>query len=167
MSITKTVHPPAGATALLAATSPDIIQLGWWLVALAVLGAVLMVASACLINNIQRQFPLYWWTATDLGKQRARDNNTADVEKASTEAAPQTPVTGTSLQRVESRPAEKSEIKITPEGVMIPDWLEIDSWERGLLETLQMRLVEDTLNESSRESLSKEDEKSSSSAKNT
>ncbi|EXJ77983.1 hypothetical protein A1O3_09142 [Capronia epimyces CBS 606.96] len=71
MSITKTVHPPAGATALLAATSVDIRVLGWWLVPLVLLGAMLMLASALVLNNIAaRRFPLYWWTPVDLNMLR-------------------------------------------------------------------------------------------------
>lgn len=60
MGLTNTVHPPAGATALLAATSVDITNLGWVLVPLIILGNVLMLGVACVLNNIQRQFPMYW-----------------------------------------------------------------------------------------------------------
>lgn len=67
MGITKTVHPPAGATALLAATMPEVTELGWWLLLLVLLGAVLMLASAMVVNNLYKRFPLYWWTPMDLG----------------------------------------------------------------------------------------------------
>lgn len=60
MGLTNTVHPPAGATALLAATSEDITNLGWFLIPLIILGNVLMLGVACVLNNIQRQFPMYW-----------------------------------------------------------------------------------------------------------
>jgi CBS-domain-containing membrane protein len=66
MGLTKTVHPPAGATALLAATTPQITDLGWFLVPLVLLGSVVILLVACVVNNIQRQFPLYWWTEHDL-----------------------------------------------------------------------------------------------------
>jgi len=78
MSLTKTIHPPAGATALMAATIPEITELGWYLAPLVLLGSVLMLLVACVVNNIQRQFPLYWWTEHDLSTLRAGD---ADVEK--------------------------------------------------------------------------------------
>ncbi|RMD42138.1 hypothetical protein DV735_g2990, partial [Chaetothyriales sp. CBS 134920] len=70
MSVTKTVHPPAGATALITVTTAEVRQLGWWAVALALLGSLLMLASALILNNIARQFPLYWWTPTPLPVQR-------------------------------------------------------------------------------------------------
>ena len=81
MSMTKTVHPPAGATALLAATDSTITDLGWWLLALILLGSMLMLTSALIINNIMRQFPMYWWTPVDLGALRAKRKQRTDLEK--------------------------------------------------------------------------------------
>ncbi|KAL9087423.1 MAG: hypothetical protein Q9159_003635 [Coniocarpon cinnabarinum] len=72
MSITKTVHPPAGAMALLAATSPQISNLGWNLVPLVMIGAALMLGNALAINNIQRQFPLFWMTPVDPHEARRK-----------------------------------------------------------------------------------------------
>ena len=66
MGLTNTIHPPAGATALLAATTQEITDLGWYLLPLVVLGSVVTLVVACLVNNVQRQFPLYWWTERDL-----------------------------------------------------------------------------------------------------
>ncbi|KIX92851.1 uncharacterized protein Z520_11515 [Fonsecaea multimorphosa CBS 102226] len=67
MSFTKTIHPPAGATALLAATNVEIQDLGWWLLPLVLLAAMLMLASALVVNNLSgRRYPVYWWTPVDL-----------------------------------------------------------------------------------------------------
>lgn len=76
MVLTKTIHPPAGATALLAATEPAIVGLGWLYVGVMVLGTVIMIGVACVVNNVQRQFPVFWWAASaaPLAKE-------ADVEK--------------------------------------------------------------------------------------
>ena len=68
LTMTNTVHPPAGATALLCATSPDITALGWWTLALVVLGCMLMLVSALLLNNLIRLFPIYWWTPANLAQ---------------------------------------------------------------------------------------------------
>ncbi|KOS20996.1 transmembrane protein [Escovopsis weberi] len=65
MALTKTVHPPAGATALLAVVDPNLIQAGWFLIPVMMLGCGLMLAVALLINNLQRRFPVYWWTPED------------------------------------------------------------------------------------------------------
>lgn len=66
MVLTGTVHPPAGATSLLAVTNSQTSDLGWFLFPIMILGIVLMQAAALLINNIQRRFPLYWWTSHHL-----------------------------------------------------------------------------------------------------
>lgn len=97
MSVTKTVHPPAGATALLAATNLEVRQLGWWLLPLVLLSAMLMLASALLLNNFAgRKFPVYWWTPVDLKalreeRRKARRDKKqggagGDVEKAETDS---------------------------------------------------------------------------------
>lgn len=67
MTLTDTVHPPAGATALLAVTDPAVARLRWALVPLVLLGAAAVLAVACLVNNCQRRFPLYWWTPRHVG----------------------------------------------------------------------------------------------------
>lgn len=65
MALTKTVHPPAGATALLAVVDKQMLDLGWLLVPLVLLSCALMLAVALVLNNIERQFPAYWWTPED------------------------------------------------------------------------------------------------------
>lgn len=62
MQITKTVHPPAGATALIAVVTPNILEISWFYIGVVVLSAVMQVTVGCLINNIERRYPQYWWT---------------------------------------------------------------------------------------------------------
>lgn len=62
MALTKTVHPPAGATALLAVVDQGMLDLGWFLVPVVLLSCALMLAVALVLNNMERQFPIYWWT---------------------------------------------------------------------------------------------------------
>ncbi|MEW5676090.1 HPP family protein [Flavobacterium enshiense] len=61
MQITKTLHPPGGATALIAVTgSPAILELDYWYVLSPVLsGAVILLAVALVFNNLtsNRQYP--------------------------------------------------------------------------------------------------------------
>lgn len=76
MQLTRSVHPPGGATALIAVVGSDAIhQLGYWYVLFPVLsGAVLMLAVALLTNNLVaganrdkpfgKRWPLYWWPWT-------------------------------------------------------------------------------------------------------
>ena len=61
MQITKTLHPPGGATALIAVTgSPTILKLGYWYVIFPVLsGAMILLIVALVFNNMtaNRQYP--------------------------------------------------------------------------------------------------------------
>lgn len=60
MSLTKTIHPPAGAAALLASITPDFRHLGWKYIVVQVICMTLMLGVACLLNNIQMKYPMYW-----------------------------------------------------------------------------------------------------------
>ncbi|KAI8336468.1 HPP family-domain-containing protein [Blakeslea trispora] len=66
MQMTKTVHPPGGATALIVVVTQSIFEIRWFYVGIVALSAVLQVVIACLVNNIERKYPLYWWTPEKL-----------------------------------------------------------------------------------------------------
>jgi len=72
MALTGTVHPPAGATALMAVMDDSILALGWFMLAPVMLGCALMLAMALLVNNVQRRFPLYWWSPEATGARWRR-----------------------------------------------------------------------------------------------
>jgi CBS-domain-containing membrane protein len=61
MQITKTLHPPGGATALIAVTgSAEIRNLGYWYVVSPVLsGALILLSIALIFNNLtmNRHYP--------------------------------------------------------------------------------------------------------------
>lgn len=65
MQITKTLHPPGGATALIAVTgSAELKDLGYWYVVFPVLvGTLLLLVIALFFNNItsNRQYPNNKW----------------------------------------------------------------------------------------------------------
>lgn len=65
MLLTKTLHPPGGATALIAVTGGEgIRQLGYWYVLVPCLaGACLMLLIALVVNNMTRlrRYPVSWW----------------------------------------------------------------------------------------------------------
>ncbi|KAF6754101.1 HPP family protein [Ephemerocybe angulata] len=61
MQITKTVHPPAGATAIIPILDKSLQHaLGWYFIPVVLLSSVLSLAVALLTNNIQRRYPIYW-----------------------------------------------------------------------------------------------------------
>ncbi|WWC92117.1 uncharacterized protein L201_007071 [Kwoniella dendrophila CBS 6074] len=62
-NILGVVHPPAGATALAAATDPKIIKLSWKYILIVFTSSLLMDGFALIINNLgRRRYPIYWWT---------------------------------------------------------------------------------------------------------
>lgn len=64
MQITGTVHPPAGATALLAAINKDVIWLSWYYLPVILLSSTLALGVALFVNNIRRRYPVYWFYPT-------------------------------------------------------------------------------------------------------
>ena len=64
MMLTDTVHPPGGATALIAVIGVDTVHdLGFLYVLMpAGLGALLLLLVALVVNNIPktRRYPVYW-----------------------------------------------------------------------------------------------------------
>lgn len=66
MHLTRSLHPPAGATALIAVIgAPKIHQLGYWYIVSPVLtGAIILLLIALVINNLssnpKRHYPRYW-----------------------------------------------------------------------------------------------------------
>lgn len=65
MHLTKTLHPPGGATALIAVIgSPQLHEIGYWYALAPVArGAFILLFVALIINNIPkgRRYPQFWW----------------------------------------------------------------------------------------------------------
>lgn len=70
MQLTRTTHPPGGATALIACTAPGVASPQAWygarFVLAVALGSVVMTVCAVLVNNLaaDRAYPTYWWWGT-------------------------------------------------------------------------------------------------------
>ncbi|RLL99939.1 hypothetical protein CFD26_103733 [Aspergillus turcosus] len=129
MAITNTTHPPAGATALLAVT--EAYELGWYLVPMVLLGCVLILLVALLIDNIQRRFPVYWWTPHSLARPKPEDAESVRHEKPS----------GVKPTESEDSFMDKPEKIIIQRGeVLMPDNLWISAEEREVLERVSQRI---------------------------
>ncbi|KAJ3881432.1 HPP family-domain-containing protein [Lentinula edodes] len=61
MQMTSTTHPPAGATALIAAVDPEIYVMGWYYLPVVLLSSTIVLVSALIVNNIQRRYPVFWF----------------------------------------------------------------------------------------------------------
>ena len=161
MAITKTVHPPAGATALLAVTNDQIVQMGWFLVPVMLLGCGLMLCVALLVNNIERRFPMYWWTPENLTSVRERpmfqrrrtlDEEQPEEEGEEKEDQVKEPATGGNGGAAKGAAAEETagaekkkttplnEVIIRPGLVIVPEHMYVTQEEQQFLETLSERI---------------------------
>ncbi|KAF2993980.1 DNA repair protein rad16 [Curvularia kusanoi] len=132
MLLTGTVHPPGGASAVLAATEPAITAMGWYFIGLVAWGATLMIAVGLIINNIQRQFPIYWWTPLDLRRAKRQDLETVPDGRGAVERRE------TEEEQKYDQSYEK--IEITGAEVTLPPTLSLNKEEAELLERLRLRL---------------------------
>jgi len=144
MAMTNTVHPPGGATALLAAIDPTVLAMGWMFIPLILLGSILMLPVALLVNNIQRQFPVFWWTPRDVGRMmKARDIESSGPGEE----------TMAEKETVEfvGRTGFNQTIMLSPSHVLVPEGFPLDQEQAEVLEILRDRLREWSENESSNE----------------
>lgn len=129
MVLANTVHPPAGATALLAVTYPQTVGLGWYLIPVMLLGVALMQAAALVLNNIQRRFPLYWWTSHPLSRP------SQDVETAPDKEAPSVP------SHYEDSLTDVPRRLVLERGdILVPDGVFLSTEEREVLERISERI---------------------------
>ncbi|CAI6334038.1 unnamed protein product [Periconia digitata] len=153
MLLTGTVHPPGGASAVIAATSPEVTAMGWYFVGLVMLGTTLMLGIGLLINNIHRQFPVYWWTPLDVRRTRRRNEQVAPDARGGFEfRGEKESESEVDEEDVESKDGDvnletgkggkaNNGIFISSQGVSLPTGLALNSQEAELLERLKMRLV--------------------------
>lgn len=132
MLLTGTVHPPGGASAVLAATEPAITAMGWYFLGLVAWGTALMIIVGLLINNIQRQFPMYWWTPLDISRAKRQDLETMPDGRGAVERKE------SQQEQKNDQPYEK--IEITGAEVSLPTTLSLNNEEVELLERLRDRL---------------------------
>ncbi|ATY60210.1 HPP family [Cordyceps militaris] len=154
MALTKTVHPPAGATALLAVVDDRLLGLGWFLVPVMMLGCALMVAVALVVNNIERRYPVYWWTPDALRPKepilrRAKEEDPESAPASATttnEGAAPPPPEDTDHDTAAEGPEvahckhDLNEVVIRPGHVLVPHDMFLTQEEAQLLETLSRRL---------------------------
>ncbi|RAL00186.1 HPP family protein [Aspergillus ibericus CBS 121593] len=128
MTLTNTIHPPAGATALLAVTQS--YDVGWYLILIMFLGCVLMQAVALFINNIQRRFPIYWWTPQSLERPKPEDPESARQVKEG----------NASISSNDTFPGAPMQIVIERGSVMLPDNFTVTEQEMLALRRISERI---------------------------
>ncbi|KAI0139307.1 HPP family protein [Pestalotiopsis sp. NC0098] len=139
MALTGTVHPPAGATALLAVVDSDIAAMGWFLLPVIILGCVLMQGVALLLNNIQRRFPIYWWSPDQVG-DRWSDGKNHSSRSCTDKDMEVTDISRSSHSELGTSNDTILQLVVSKGQLYIPDTVYITPEELALLETLRERL---------------------------
>ncbi|KAI1277677.1 HPP family-domain-containing protein [Xylaria sp. FL0933] len=122
MGLTKTVHPPAGATALIAVIDDRSVKIGWKLIPLILLSCTVMMIVALILNNVFTRFPLYWWTPSDLG------------------VLPKQQPSALSLDDEEKGKSRRFEILIGDNKIIVPEHIQLTPEEKLLLERIASKL---------------------------
>lgn len=133
MALTKTIHPPAGATALLAVVDDQILNLGWFFIPVVLLNSGIMFAVALLINNIQRAYPSYWWTPEDVHKGAPPPSKVMEDEENKGGAVSEEEL------KIHRKHTQR-EIVIRPGQILIPAHVFLMQEEMQLLEEIGSRL---------------------------
>ncbi|KAM4054405.1 HPP family protein [Hirsutella rhossiliensis] len=132
MALTKTVHPPAGATALLAVVDVNLVAVGWLLVPVMMLGCALMLAIALVVNNLERRFPMYWWTPLDLRQTEPAFTGESDGDGGKE--------SGRRRDADDNAGRGKAEVVIRRGQVIVPEHMFLTQEEVQLLESMSFRL---------------------------
>jgi hypothetical protein len=143
MTITKTIHPPSGATAMIAATQADITALGWYYIPVVMLSATLALGVGLITNNIQRRYPVFWISAAKIPPRRPLEEKSAETAAGDTEAGKDV-----SLRR---RPSEVShrehifdsyKVVVNRDEIVVPQFIELESEHLQVLQEIQRFLNE-------------------------
>ncbi|EGD87737.2 hypothetical protein H113_04236 [Trichophyton rubrum MR1459] len=137
MALTKTVHPPAGATALLSAVDPRTRHLGWFLLPVVLLGCILILVTALIFNNIERRFPTHWWTPVSLIPPKA-----ADLESSTSEETVHPDLSDESPPDEGNDKQPGDQIIIRPGQVDVSGSITLTAIEYDFLERLCRRIID-------------------------
>jgi HPP family len=145
MTLAGTLHPPGGATAVLAVADPGLRALRWQLVPLVAISCTVMVAVACLLGNIMRRYPAWWWTIGECGTRWTKQRRVLDPEvNDTTRELVQEKDDGSTLT-ISAFTEKLSELHeapvlVTYQGVLYPPDLDLGEEELAVLEALAARL---------------------------
>ena len=137
MALLGMIHPPAGATALIAVVDDKAVEMGWYLLPVMMLGSVLMLCVALLVNNVQRRFPAYWWTPEEVGQWW---HNKSDERTAKARSGSESDGTATDLEAHVEHVLASDRLTITRGSVIVPSGMYLRPDEITFLESLSQRL---------------------------
>jgi len=145
MALTGTIHPPGGATAVLAVSDPILRALGWNLLPLIAISCSIMIAVACIMGNIFRRYPIWWWTVGKCGTRWEKSPSIEDVEQAQIKEEMFTKrgssvATKSSIRDSKHFELHEAQVLVSRHGVLYPPHLNLSEEELTVLEALAARL---------------------------
>jgi hypothetical protein len=140
MTLVNSIYPPGGATAVLAVADPMVRKLGWSFVLLVFIASLEMLFVACLLNNVQRRYPLWWWSPSETGMvyRRRRQSDAEQFKPASGSSSMSQSVHHG--DDVSGTPTEESIILAANGNLSVPDGIQLDQHERAVLQRLLDKL---------------------------
>ena len=150
MTLTKTIHPPSGATAMIAATQADITALGWYYIPVVMLSASLALGVGLITNNIQRRYPVYWLIPDKIPSRRERLEAARGTPRTQTPPPAELTQQPTDESTLYHRPSlmeaesdyRKRHVIISPTQVLVPEFLELEEENREVLQEVRRLLAE-------------------------
>jgi hypothetical protein len=138
MAMTKTIHPPSGGTALIAATQADIRALGWYYIPVVMLSSVLMIGVGLITNNLRRVYPIYWWTSVPLkAKQLEKKEGGEKLDGGGGRLE----LSDSGMTKVtEEREKGEQAVVVSVEGVTVPAFLILSYDQRAVLDEIQTKI---------------------------
>ncbi|KAJ2961690.1 hypothetical protein NQZ79_g3065 [Umbelopsis isabellina] len=128
------------ATALIAATQNEI---GWLYIGIIALSASLMIVIALLVNNIERRWPVFWWSAKKvMVVNRDESAGQAAVPDSVSSHEAVTAQSSVSTAAASEHDTHKQHIFVSPSEIILPAHFSED--DRQFLKELQERLAEKT-----------------------
>ena len=105
--------------------------MGWVYVPFIMLSTTIMLTVALLVNNISRSYPVYWWTPSDL-----RKNKGLDLEKTLSRNSEKV-LLGYGVARSASC---DDTVVVEAHHMYLPEMFDLDNDEIAVLNRLQARL---------------------------
>ncbi|CAI5760346.1 unnamed protein product [Candida verbasci] len=143
LTILNCAHPPAGASALLPSIDEQIRQMSWWYLPVQIISSILMIVVACIMGNIIRVYPTYWWSPLPLGQKYQKEEEEKEVKEGKPKVKSHT--FKESMEIVKESGLNQIIIKV--DSIIIPDTLELEEIQIDWLNTLKLELLKlDTIN---------------------
>jgi hypothetical protein len=141
MVLTSTVHPPGGATAVLAVADSTVRELGWMLVPLIAIASCIMLCVACASGNVWgRRYPICWWSLGLTGEFWTTKNELEDGDVKRNVSVDSTMTASSELDK--KNDIKSGSVVVSRFGLAMPSNLVLNEFESAVLKAIAAKLAE-------------------------